>query len=352
MTALTRRQRFPRLLITFAICLLPLTVWASYSFLGEPCGGFVQKECAPGLVCLPQPDSAEGQCDYQSTFVEDLCETTNGTYYDCPADPTCPACTVCGPPICDCPDGTVWQDDRGCQIVDVEAENIERLCKNTGGYFNACGSACPDASETEACVALCVPECRCQAHLEWQDNIGCMAAAFTDTADHWAEEPIETLRETGLTQGYAGGTFQPDVSIVRAEYLKLVLIAAGYPINQDPAASPFLDVEKDAWFAPFVLTAYEEQLILGYPDQTFRPSQTITRAEAVVLLLKAFAIEFNPNSEYSSFHDVTDTWQKGAIEEAYRREIINGYGENLFGPNDPLTRAQAAKIIVLTESLQ
>ena len=82
--------------------------------------------------------------------------------------------------------------------------------------------------------------------------------------------------------------------------------------------------------------------VASYPDGLFRPDKNITRAEFATVLVKAFALV--PKTE-SVFSDTANHWAKDFITAATDNKIILGYGNNLFGPDDLITREQMAVMI-------
>lgn len=86
-----------------------------------------------------------------------------------------------------------------------------------------------------------------------------------------------------------------------------------------------------------------KNIIDGYPDGTFKPENIITRAEFVSILVKAFELE--PQSG-KPFADTSGHWGKDIIATAASHGIVEGYDENNFGPDDAITREQMAVIIV------
>ena len=94
-----------------------------------------------------------------------------------------------------------------------------------------------------------------------------------------------------------------------------------------------------------VLTLNSLGLINGYPDGTFKPDNTITRAEFAAIVSRAFKLEDKPVT--TEFTDVPSThWATGNIGAAYAAGIINGYGDGTFGPEDPIKEEQAVKMVV------
>ncbi|MDD5623125.1 MAG: S-layer homology domain-containing protein [Candidatus Peribacteraceae bacterium] len=104
---------------------------------------------------------------------------------------------------------------------------------------------------------------------------------------------IYTGLQEGIIEGYPDGTVRPDANVNRAEALKMLLLTGGLsPATGSGTALTFADVPEEAWFASYVHTAVEEQLIEGYEDGTFRPGQLLTRAEAGKILF--LLIRSNP----------------------------------------------------------
>lgn len=116
-----------------------------------------------------------------------------------------------------------------------------------------------------------------QAHKQYD----CSGNGFSDVpAGQWYTVAVSTLANTGAINGYSNGTFQPSKAISRAEFV--TILAGIYGVNTSKGM-PFSDVGHD-WCYDAVATAYANGWVSGYTDGTFRPDQTITRAEAVVIL--------------------------------------------------------------------
>ena len=116
-----------------------------------------------------------------------------------------------------------------------------------------------------------------QAHKQYD----CSDNDFSDVpAGHWYTVAVSTLANVGAITGCGNGTFQPGKSISRAEF---VTILTGIYGENTSKGMPFSDVGR-SWCYDSVATAYANGWVSGYSDGTFRPNQTITRAEAVVIL--------------------------------------------------------------------
>lgn len=100
---------------------------------------------------------------------------------------------------------------------------------------------------------------------------------------------ILDLQEKGILGGYPDNTFKPSNTINRAEFIKIVMEAAPFDFAQGTEGNCFDDV-KDEWFAQYVCVAKENGVISGYADNTFHPSKEINVAEALKITLNAFRI--------------------------------------------------------------
>ncbi|MFW6358272.1 MAG: DUF3370 family protein, partial [Chroococcales cyanobacterium] len=111
-----------------------------------------------------------------------------------------------------------------------------------------------------------------------------------------------------------------------------------------PSVSAFPDIETH-WAKDCIAQMKPRNLVTGYPNGTFRPNGTITRAEFAVLMLNAF-----PNAPIKrggiQFTDVPTThWAHRAIQEAYKRGFFAGYPGNIFKPSQAIPRVQAIGVL-------
>lgn len=88
--------------------------------------------------------------------------------------------------------------------------------------------------------------------------------------------------------------------------------------------------------------------VTGYPDGSFKPNNNITRCEFISILVKALKLETKTGKV---FKDTEKHWAKDLISTAYANGITNGYGNDLFGPNDLITREQMVVMIVKAAGL-
>ena len=114
------------------------------------------------------------------------------------------------------------------------------------------------------------------------------------------------------------------------------------PEPEEPAM-PFTDVNDNDWFYDVVLYAYENGLMTGTSADTFAPNQTTTRGMIVSMLAR---LEGVTSAEDAGFADVAaNDWYATAVNWAASVGVVNGYEDNTFRPNAPITREQMAAIL-------
>ena len=170
--------------------------------------------------------------------------------------------------------------------------------------------------------------------------------AFTDLAGHWAEQLIKQAAEKKIVTGYTDGTFRPDHTVTRSEFVVMLVNAlqlqsTGKEVAFDDGAG------IPAWAADAVAVAVNAGIINGYADGTFRPDATITRAEMAVMIARALQLsgEATGNAGFSDDAAIPQ-WSKDAVDALKQEGLINGRGGNLFVPNGTATRAEAAVLLL------
>lgn len=163
-------------------------------------------------------------------------------------------------------------------------------------------------------------------------------AAFTDViSSHDNADAIEYVQSEGVVEGYQDGTYKPERAINRAEFTKII-IGSQYTeaqinscINQNvPENFSFVffpDVTKDAWFAKYICIAKDQEIIAGYEDGTFKPEQNISFVEAAKIITKTFKYNGTADAQlwYKEYVDLLAT--KRAIPVSINRftkEITRG----------------------------
>lgn len=174
------------------------------------------------------------------------------------------------------------------------------------------------------------------------------ALAFSDvSASHKNYDAISYLEEKNILQGYTDGTFRPEQSVTRAEFLKIIFGNSGIPLDALDKL-PFSDIDYGAWYLPFIQKAFSEGWIEGYSDGTFKPGQTINKAEALKILGKLKNWNLNSVSTDNLFDDVpADAWFASYIAYAQTNNYLEETGSE-FLPGDLMTRGSISEIIYRT----
>lgn len=161
------------------------------------------------------------------------------------------------------------------------------------------------------------------------------------------ETPPTTLNYTdhyAYIVGYEDGTIRPNGHITRAEaatvFFRLLTDEARDANLTD--RSPYPDVSAGDWYNKAIATLSRMGILSGYEDGSFRPNATVTRAEFAAMAAR-FDTEAKPVD--TPFTDLTGCWAADEIAKAYGKGWVNGYGDNTFRPNGPITRAEAVTLI-------
>lgn len=180
------------------------------------------------------------------------------------------------------------------------------------------------------------------------DPTGCYQP-FDDVSGHWAESVIGKLYCRGIVSGRTVSLFQPDATITRAEFLKIALLNAGYNPS-GYSGEGFNDVYSGDWYYSYISLAEDHDFINGYSDGSFKPNNAINRAEALVILMRIAGQTLYGFSSYDiPFDDVSvNDWFAYATIIGYRDDIVNGYTDGTFRPDNDVTRAEVVMMAVNT----
>ena len=105
---------------------------------------------------------------------------------------------------------------------------------------------------------------------------------FSDVeGNEWFAQAVNYLADTGILTGYEDGTFHPERSISRSEFTAII---SRFDALDSTTLNPFSDIHDEHWAHSYVTSAYLKGWIAGYPDRTFRPEISITRAETIKIV--------------------------------------------------------------------
>ena len=172
--------------------------------------------------------------------------------------------------------------------------------------------------------------------------------SFSDTENHWGKEYIQTLAKCGAVNGKKKNIFKPDDGITRAEFSKILSVA--FSVNTTTDLPLFEDVRSTDWYYNHVNSLYISGIINGTSDTKFSPSKTISREEAVVMIIRLYekatkTAVFTENHKYPDESQIS-SWAISAVNKATALNIIEGTSKGNFAPKRTLTRAEASALIV------
>lgn len=179
------------------------------------------------------------------------------------------------------------------------------------------------------------------------------AATFSDVPEsHLHFEAIRFLNERAIISGYPEGNFQPETQVNRAELLKMVIASSHKEelqnLSQTNASiSTFTDLESNAWYLPFLEIALKNNIVSGYEDKTFRPSQTVNLAEALKIILLGFGVSGQELLfETDAFSDLSqDDWFFPFASYAWQKRLIEPEDDGLLHPEQQMTRGEIAEML-------
>lgn len=170
------------------------------------------------------------------------------------------------------------------------------------------------------------------------------AADYTDVSESdWFFEAVNAATEHSWFAGYEDNSFKPQNSITRAEAAK-VLVSYKYGGVLPDAQNAYPDVSGAEWYAPFVNISGAEDIIPSGDE--FLPAEPITREDTVVGMLKVLGIAPSDTAEgFTDDGEISD-YAIGYVKAARKEGVIDGYDDGSFGPARPVTRAEFAQILM------
>lgn len=192
-------------------------------------------------------------------------------------------------------------------------------------------------------------------------TVGVYASSFYDVPDDfWAAPYIESLASRNIVSGYGDGYFLPENNVLRCEYAKMLVNAAGIPLSS-VRTSPYADVDINSWEFPYINSV--SKYMNGYQSSTpgderiyFKPYDYATREDVTVALMKALGYTYSQlvekygDTEYllsDTFYDYWDIPKQDRpfIAEAVNLGYITGTQEGTFLPADSITRCEVCAIL-------
>lgn len=175
----------------------------------------------------------------------------------------------------------------------------------------------------------------------------------------WYYKYVSALYYLGIINGYPDGTFKPEQTINRVEFIKMVIEALRRTsVGPLPGGTPPASADQNAWYYDYLVQAYG----CKNPNNNYEPiafwghegppgedpwAQAVTREEASHMLMNALKLEpYNYPVSGVLYSDIDDTSPyKMWVYALYFGKIMEGYPDNSFEPEHTLNRAEACKII-------
>ena len=177
-------------------------------------------------------------------------------------------------------------------------------------------------------------------------------ARFWDVPDdHMYGEAIDYLMSEGIVRGYPDRSFRADLPVSRAEFTKIVVGSLFSPLVIESCVENlsgnkealdvirFEDVSYLDWYGPYLCTAILAEILSGYPDGTFKPEDGVNFAEAAKILANAYGI-LNP--ERHNIRTQQGIWYKPYVEDL---QDFNAIPPTIRGFEYPITRGEMAEMI-------
>lgn len=226
---------------------------------------------------------------------------------------------------------------------------------------------------------------------------GVFGAAPHDIQRHWAGNPIHTMMENNIMNGYPDGRFRPDHSLTRAAAAKILAgliqqLEQNEELNNDAAVEgqdselnektaieeqnkepneetvskepneepdeatagmpeeaaelSFMDVKESHWAWPSIQFLAQRGIINGYPDGSFRPEEPVTRAQFTFMIYGYIAPMKPEWKTMADFSDIRSSFAEEAIRILGGNGVVNGYPNGTFRPDVKILRGEAAKILL------
>ena len=185
-----------------------------------------------------------------------------------------------------------------------------------------------------------------KVHIEVSNADNADNADYYDVnSSHWAYDYIRHLTKTGIISGSTDGKFYPEEQVTRAEFAKMIVEAMN--LNLIESESNFSDVSEKEWYSKYVNTANANNIINGF-ENTFNPYAKLTRQDMAVIVARA--VEKKGYSLSAGEFDFADKetiadYAYESVMKLSNLNIVNGYNDNTFKPQNSLSRAEAAAII-------
>ena len=165
--------------------------------------------------------------------------------------------------------------------------------------------------------------------------------------DSALQQELDILLGRAAISGFPDGSFYPDHTVTRAEFVKMLVLSLGLVLPEAPSTDGFTDVDPQSWYAPYVDAAVTAGLVKGVTPETFRPEASITRAQLAVMVVRAMNGYAPASPLLVQFTDQAQipSWALQDVMAGAEAGIVQGLPDGSFDPAGLATRSQAAAMI-------
>lgn len=174
------------------------------------------------------------------------------------------------------------------------------------------------------------------------DNKETPKKTFTDLQGHWAAANIQTLVQKGAISGYPDGSFQPNRTITRAEFATVLVKALNLNLQ---SGKTFTDTQNH-WAKDYISTAYHQGIVKGMNETQFAPDAEISREQMAIMIVNARKLSNSQSPLNFADTSLISPWALQAVATAVENKIFSGYPDNTFRPQGFATRAEAVTAII------
>lgn len=171
---------------------------------------------------------------------------------------------------------------------------------------------------------------------------------FTDVKEgDWFYESVRYVFEKGLMNGTDSDRFSPEQSASRAMLVAMLWRLAGQPAVNE--AAPFTDVTANAYYAEAAVWAAENGIVKGYGDNRFGPNDPVTREQLAAILYRYAQVKGQDTAmagDLSGFADQPSGWASEPVRWAVGAGLLSGKGGGVLNPTGNATRAETAAMLM------
>ncbi len=176
-------------------------------------------------------------------------------------------------------------------------------------------------------------------------NVAQAATEFKDVSPNYTfYYEVHYLSEKDVITGFSDGSFKPNQSVTRAQ--AAIMLGRALNLNGTPKNTKFKDVSAKVTGSGYIAAAVEKGIISGFPDGTYRPHDAVTRGQMAIFLNRAFPLEKGNENEFKDVSSNMAAYQ--SILNVTATGIANGYPDGTYRPNLAVTRGQFSAFMART----